>query len=159
MIDGLIANVFPHRLNMHGTYAELAITGLPCEIAIPLVPLLDPNGGSRFDLLNNFRRGMVFGLREKQVNVVAHGIDFNQRRLVIFEDAPEIRVKLIAFLIAQQLTPPFCGEHEMHDDVGKRLRHDSDVLTGAFAGCKPAMFRSIGLQARNVIARGEAPGY
>ncbi len=74
----LIANVFPDRLDVHRTDTELAVTGLPREISIPCVLLLDPTGRRRFDLLHNLRGRVVLGLREKNVNVVAHRIDFDQ---------------------------------------------------------------------------------
>ena len=66
---------------------------------------------------------MVFGLREQDVNVIAHGIDFNQRRIVVLEDAGDVGVKLSTFLIAQELATAFRGEHDMNDDVGERLGH------------------------------------
>ena len=39
----LIANVFPHRLDVHRADTELAVTALPREIGIPCVLVLDPN--------------------------------------------------------------------------------------------------------------------
>ena len=82
---------------------------------------------------------MVFGLREQDVNVIAHGIDFNQRRIVVLEDASDVGVKLPTFLIAQELATALRREHKVHDDVGEGLGHSGDVLSGALAGCKPAM--------------------
>jgi hypothetical protein len=37
---------------------------------------------------------------------------------------------LATFLIAQQLAAALRAEHEMNDDVGKRLGHRSYALTG-----------------------------
>jgi len=45
---------------------------------------------------------MVFGLNEQDVNMVAHGIDFDERRLVIFENASDVSVKLSALLVTQE---------------------------------------------------------
>ena len=73
---------------------------------------------------------MVFGLDEEDVNVVVHRIDFEQRRILISQDAGDVGVELIAFLIAQELAAAFGAEHEMNDDVGERLGHDSHALTG-----------------------------
>ena len=75
MVFRLAANVFAHRLDMHRADVELAVTGLPREIGIPRVLLLDPTR-RRFNLLDNLRGRVVLGLREQDVNVVAHGIDF-----------------------------------------------------------------------------------
>jgi len=82
---------------------------------------------------------LVLGLREQDVNVVAHRIDFDQRRVVVLEDACDVCVELAAFLVAQELATAFRGEHEMNNDVGEGLGHSGDVLPGALAGCKPAM--------------------
>ena len=61
----LIANVFPHRLDVHRTDTELAVTGLPREIRIRRVLPLDPTRRRRFDLLHNLRGRVVLGLREQ----------------------------------------------------------------------------------------------
>ncbi len=75
----LMADVFPHGFHMYRADTEFPITRLPFEIGIPSVWRFDPAGRGRFDLLDNFRRRVVFGLRKKNVDVVADGIDFDQR--------------------------------------------------------------------------------
>jgi hypothetical protein len=80
-----------------------------------------------FDLLDNFRGSMVLGLREQDVNVVAHRIDLNQVRVVVLEGAGDVGVELPAFLVAQELAATFGAEHETHDDVGEGLGHDGEV--------------------------------
>ena len=37
---------------------------------------------------------MVLGLREQDVNVVTHGMDFDQWRIVVLEDAGDVGVEL-----------------------------------------------------------------
>ena len=64
---------------------------------------------------------MILGLREQNVDVIAHRIDLNQRRLVVFQNTSDVSVKFPALLIAQQLATPLRAEHEMHDDVRERL--------------------------------------
>ena len=75
---------------------------------------------------------MVLGLREQDVNVIAHGIDLDQRRLVVFENASDVGVELAAFLVAQELATAFRGEHKMNDDVGERLGHGVFWLAGLY---------------------------
>jgi hypothetical protein len=82
---------------------------------------------------------MIFGLREQDVNVIAHGINLNQRRIVVLEDAGDVGVKLAALLVTQELATALRREHEMDDDVGERLGHGGGVLSGVLAGCKSAM--------------------
>lgn len=64
---------------------------------------------------------MIFRLREENVNMVAHRIDFNERRIVILENAGDVGVKLAAFLIAEEWATFFRAEHEMNNNVGERL--------------------------------------
>ena len=70
---------------------------------------------------------MVLGLREQDVNVVAHGIDFDQRRIELLEDASDVGVDLAAFFIAKELAAVLRAEHKVNDDVGEGLRHIRDV--------------------------------
>ena len=39
-------------------------------------------------------------------------------------------MEFLAFFIAQQWTAAFCAEHEMHYDIGQRLRHWVSPLQG-----------------------------
>jgi hypothetical protein len=57
------------------------------------------------------------------VNVVAHGIDFDQMRVLVLEHARDVGVKLAAFLIAKELAATLRTEDEMHNDVGEGLGH------------------------------------
>jgi hypothetical protein len=136
MVFGLIANIFPDGFHMHRADAEFAVTGLPREIGIRGVLLLDPAGGRTFDLLHEFGWRMIFGLREKDVDVIGDGIDFDEGRIVIFQDSGDVGVELAAFVVPQELTAALGTEHEMNDDVGEGLRHEGGALTGLgrFAG-------------------------
>ena len=120
----MIANVFPHGHDMHGADAEFPVTALPREIPIPWVQRLEPDRRRGLDLFDNLRRGVVLGLREQDVDVVAHGIDFDERRIVVLEDAGNVGVKLAALLIAQERTTAFGAEHEVNDKVGQGLGHN-----------------------------------
>ena len=115
----LIADVFPHGLDVHRADAELAITRLPRKIGILGVEGFDPTRGRRFDLLHELGGCVAFGLRKQDVDVVADGIDFDQGRVVVFEDARDVSVELAAFFVAQELAAPFRAEHEMNDEVGE----------------------------------------
>jgi len=81
--------------------------------------------------------------------VITHGIDFDQRRLVVFENAGDVGVKLAAFLVAQELATTFRGEHEMNNDVGEGLGDDGDVLSGVLASRKPTIICEAGTPAMN----------
>ena len=56
--------------------------------------------------------------------MVAHGIDFDQGRVVVLENASDVGVELAAFFISQKLTAALRAEHPMHDDVAEGLGHD-----------------------------------
>jgi len=45
---------------------------------------------------------VVLGLRKQNVDVVAHGIDFDEGRIQIFEHAGDVGVKFAAFLVAEE---------------------------------------------------------
>jgi hypothetical protein len=79
------------------------------------------------------------------VNLVAHGIDLDQRGVVVLEDAGDVGVELAAFLVPQELATPLRAEHKMNDNIGERLRHGGEVLSGALASCKPAVLVFFGL--------------
>src|SRR5213593_4625054 len=73
---------------------------------------------------------MVFRLREQDVNVIAHGIDFNERRVVVLENAGDAGMKSAAFLVTEELVTSLRAEHEVNDDVGEGLGHTGNALTG-----------------------------
>ncbi len=73
---------------------------------------------------------MVFGLREQDVDVVADGIDFDEWRIMVPEDARDVGVELAAFLVAEELAAALRAEYEVNDDVGQGLRHADVALTG-----------------------------
>ena len=118
---GLVANVFPDGLNVHRTDAEFAVAMLPGKIVIPRIKGLNPARRCGFDLFDNFCRRMIFGLRKQEVDVVSDRIDFDKGRIMILENAGDVGMKLTALGIAQQRTPVFGAEHEMHNEVGKGL--------------------------------------
>jgi hypothetical protein len=64
------------------------------------------------------------------VDVVAHRIDFNQRRVLIFQNPGDVGMALPTFFIAQKLAPAFGAEYEMHNDIGKGLGHIGVALSG-----------------------------
>src|SRR5262245_18943743 len=73
---------------------------------------------------------MILRLGEEDVDVVTHRIDFDERRVVIPENARDVGVELAAFFITDELATAFRAEHEMNDDVGEGLRHGSGALAG-----------------------------
>ena len=77
-----------------------------------------------------FAGARLFGLREPDVNVVARGIDFDQRRVVVLEDAGEVGVELAAFLGTQELTAALRTEHGMNDDFGDASPTDQSSAIG-----------------------------
>src|SRR5260221_6326251 len=64
------------------------------------------------------------------MDVVADGIDFDKKRIVVFENTRDVGVELAAFLLAEQRASLLRAEHEVNDDVCKGLGHWSDALTG-----------------------------
>ena len=60
----------------------------------------------------------------------------------------DVGVELLAFLVAEELTAALGAEHEMHDDVGKRLGHGANIL-GIVNGC---WHRRFGNQSKDPIA-------
>jgi hypothetical protein len=120
----LAADVSAHGLDLPGADTEFAVATLPREIGIPRVLLLEPHGRPGFHLLNNFCGRVVFGLGEQDVNVVAHGIDFDQGRIMVLKNAGDVGVELAALVIAKKWAAVLGAEHEVNDDVGKGLGHD-----------------------------------
>ena len=53
--------------------------------------------------------------------MVTHGIDFDQGRIVVFENAGDVCVELAAFFVAQELAAALGAEHEVNDNVGEGL--------------------------------------
>ncbi|HUD48475.1 MAG TPA: hypothetical protein VMR33_16695 [Candidatus Baltobacteraceae bacterium] len=45
-------------------------------------------------MLHYLRRGVIFGLDEEDVYVVAHGIDFEQGGILILQDAGDVGVEV-----------------------------------------------------------------
>ena len=62
--------------------------------------------------------------------MVADGIDFDQGRIVVLEDAGDVGVKLAAFFVAEQWASLLRAKHEVGDNVGEGLRHRWGALTG-----------------------------
>lgn len=62
---------------------------------------------------------MILRLRKQNVNMVAHGINFDEPRIVIFQDASNISVQLAALFIAQERAAVFCAKYEMDNNVGE----------------------------------------
>jgi len=62
---------------------------------------------------------MVLGLREKDVDVVADGIDFDEGRVVVFENAGYVGLELAALLVAQELMTTLRAKDEVDDNVGE----------------------------------------
>ncbi len=78
MMFWLAANVFADWINVHWAHAEFAVAGLPFKTLIPEMFPFYPTGRGAFDLPNNLCWSMVFGLGEQDVNVIPHGIYFDQ---------------------------------------------------------------------------------
>ena len=127
---GLATNVLPRRFNVRRADTELAVTGLPREFGIPRVLFFDPTRRRTLDLLDNLRRRVVLGLREQDVDVVAHGIDFDQGRVMFLDDARDVSMELAALLITQELAAALRAEDEVNDDVGEGLGHAGVAPTG-----------------------------
>ena len=68
-------------------------------------------------MIDNFGWRLVLGLCKEYMDVIANGIDFNEGRIEIFENAGYIRVEVPTFLVADKLTPTFGAEHKMDDNI------------------------------------------
>jgi hypothetical protein len=71
------------------------------------------------------------------VNVIAHGIDLDKRRIVVFEDTGNISVELTSFLVSQKTAPALCSENKMDDNIGEGLGHGGENLRGMVTRRKP----------------------
>ena len=79
MMLRLPADIFANHFDVRTTDAEFSVAGLPREISIPGILCFDPTRRGGFDLLDNPGRRVVLGLREQDMDVVANGIDFDER--------------------------------------------------------------------------------
>ena len=79
-------------------------------------------------MLDNLRGRVVLGLREQDADMVAHGIDFDEGRIEVLEDASDVGVELSTFFITEQGTAVFRAEHEVNNDVGEGLGHTGVTL-------------------------------
>ena len=73
---------------------------------------------------------MIFGLGKQDMNMVADGINFKERTIMIFENTGDVGMKLAALVIAQKLAAALGTEHQVNDDVGKGLGHEVTPLQG-----------------------------
>ena len=64
---------------------------------------------------------MVLGLREQDVDMVTHGIDFDEVRIVIVQDARDVGVERTTLLIPQEGTAALGAEHQVNDQIGEGL--------------------------------------
>jgi hypothetical protein len=62
---------------------------------------------------------VVLGLSEQNVDMVADGIDFNERRVKVLEDACDIGVELAAFPVPEQWASGRGAKYEVNNDVGQ----------------------------------------
>jgi hypothetical protein len=92
---------------------------------------------------------VVLGLGKQDVDMIANGIDFDEGRIAVFQDADHVGVEGTAFLVPEERTAAFRAEHEMDDDVGERLGHVCDALTGlklflsmVYLGLQPRLSRA-----------------
>src|SRR5437867_878863 len=118
VVLGLAVDVFLDWLDLNRADAEFAVSGLPREIGIPRVEGFDPTGGRTLDLLDNLCGRVVLGLPEQDVDVVCHRVDFDERRIVVFENASNVGVELAAFTVAEEWATILGAETEVDDDVG-----------------------------------------
>ena len=98
---GLVADVLADGFGVGGANAEFAVSALPCEIAIPRGFRFDPFRRARFHVLDDFARDVVFGLGEKDVDVVGDGVDLQQRAIVVMQDAGDVGMEFATFFIAE----------------------------------------------------------
>src|SRR5580693_6024978 len=70
------------------------------------------------------------------MDMVAHRIDFNERRPLVLQDAGNIAVQLLALLIPEKHLPVLGAEYEMDGVLYEGLRHGENALTGLGRYCK-----------------------
>ena len=87
---------------------------------------------------------MVFGLHKKDVNMVANRINFDQRTFKVSQYARcYIGVQTPSLFVAQKRPAILRAEHEVNNNVGKRLRHESRALSGLIESAKYLGLRSL----------------
>lgn len=64
--------------------------------------------------------------------MVADGVDFDEGGIKVFEEAGEIGVELVAFLVAEEGAAVFGAEDEVNDEVGEGLGHWVSPLQGFY---------------------------
>jgi hypothetical protein len=86
--------------------------------------------GPADSLQDDLRRRVVLRLREQDMDVVAHRIDLDNGRIMVFQNPGYVGMKLVALVLAEELVAAFRAEHKMNEDIGKRLRNRISPLQG-----------------------------
>ena len=79
-------------------------------------------------MLHDFGRDVVFGLGEKDVDVVGDGVDLQQRAIVVMQDAGDIGMEFATFFVAEQRAAAFGAEDDVDGDDEQRLAHGALVV-------------------------------
>jgi len=62
--------------------------------------------------------------------VIGDGVDFEERRVVVLEDAGDVGVELAAFALAEERATVLGAENEVDEDVGEGFGHGGNALSG-----------------------------
>ena len=125
---GLVADVLADGFGVGVADAEFAVSALPCEVAIPRAIRFDPFRRTRFHVLDDFARDVVFRLGKQHVDVVIHRVDLDQRTIVVLQDAGNVCVKFAPFFIAEQRAAAFGAEDDVDGNNEQGLAHGALVL-------------------------------
>ena len=93
------------------------------EILQGAVLCLDPLGGTRLDLLDDFRERAILREAKERMNVVARAADFDGWRILILEHSRQICVHFFSQGSQKEWFAMFRAEDEMNIKFGEGLAH------------------------------------
>ena len=100
-----------------------AVTRLPVEATEPGELFVNPLGGTGFDFLDQIGYGDGARQREKQMDVVGHGIGGEEITTAAPDDAANVAMKLVPPEIIEQRRAVLGAENQVNENIGEGLRH------------------------------------
>jgi hypothetical protein len=120
----LASNVLPHVVHAGLAHGERALSVLPVEPLEGRPFRFQPDGGTAFERSHHITQGVSPRAHEQRMGVVGLGVDLQQGRIEIAEDATHIGMQVRANGIVQERLSVPGREDQMDIDFSKRLRHE-----------------------------------
>jgi hypothetical protein len=118
----LRGDVFRDRCDLRLADRERSVALLPLEIAWTTVRLY-PDRAFAFDVTDQSANEDLFAERDEQMNVIRCSAGCDELAALFVDNSIDVGVEAWFKGIGDQGLPILCGEDDVEEDLGERLRH------------------------------------